>query len=111
MRTATRDYELRGTRIKAGQSMLLAYAAACRDPDIFPEPDRFIIDRKPNAHLAFGYGPHTCLGAHLARLEIELFFRALIERVASMELAGAPEFTESSFVSGLKRLPIRFVPV
>ncbi len=111
MRTASRDYEIRGTRIEAGQSMLLAYAAACRDPDIFPEPDRFIIDRKPNAHLAFGYGPHTCLGAHLARLEIELFYRALIERVESMELAGAPEFTESSFVSGLKRLPIRFVPV
>jgi cytochrome P450 len=111
MRTATRDYEIRGQKIKAGQSMLLAFSAACRDPDIFPEPDRFIIDRKPNAHLAFGYGPHTCLGAHLARLEIELFYRALIERVESMELAGAPEFAESSFVSGLKRLPIRFVPV
>jgi cytochrome P450 len=110
MRTATRDYELRGTTIKAGQSMMLAYAAACRDPDVFPEPDRFIIDRKPNAHLAFGYGPHTCLGAHLARLEIELFFRALIEKVGMMELAGPPEYTESSFVSGLKRLPIRFVP-
>jgi cytochrome P450 len=111
MRTASRDYEIRGTTVKAGESMMLAYSAACRDPDIFSEPDRFIIDRKPNAHLAFGYGPHTCLGAHLARLEIELFYRALIERVESMELAGAPEFTESSFVSGLKRLPIRFVPV
>lgn len=110
MRTATRDYEIRGKTIKAGQSMLLAYAAACRDPDVFPDPNRFVIDRKPNAHLAFGYGPHTCLGAHLARLEIELFFRALIEKVDSMELAGPPEFTESSFVSGLKRLPIRFVP-
>jgi cytochrome P450 len=110
MRTATRDYEIRGKTIKAGESMMLAYSAACRDPDIFPEPDRFIIDRKPNAHLAFGYGPHTCLGAHLARLEIELFYRALIERVESMELTAAPEFAESSFVSGLKRLPIRFVP-
>jgi cytochrome P450 len=108
MRTATRDYQLRGTTIKAGQSMMLAYAAACRDPEIFPEPGRFIIDRKPNAHLAFGYGPHTCLGAHLARLEIELFFRALIEKIESMELTGAPEYAESSFVSGLKRLPIRF---
>jgi cytochrome P450 len=109
MRTATRDYELRGTTIEAGQSVLLAYAAACRDPEIFVEPNRFIIDRSPNAHLAFGYGPHTCLGAHLARLEIELFFRALIEKIESMELAGPPEFTESSFVSGLKRLPITFV--
>jgi cytochrome P450 len=110
MRTATRDYEIRGITIKAGQSMLLAYAAACRDPDFFIEPNRFIIDRRPNAHLAFGYGPHTCLGAHLARLEIELFFRALIEKIDSMELGGTPEFSESSFVSGLKRLPITFVP-
>jgi cytochrome P450 len=109
MRTATRDYEIRGKTIKAGEAIMLAYSAACRDPDIFPEPDRFIIDRKPNAHLAFGYGPHTCLGAHLARLELELFYRTLIERVESMELAGPPEFSESSFVSGLKRLPIRFV--
>jgi cytochrome P450 len=91
--------------------MMLAYAAACRDPEIFPEPGRFIIDRKPNAHLAFGYGPHTCLGAHLARLEIELFYRALIEKIESMELTGAPEYAESSFVSGLKRLPIRFTRV
>ncbi len=108
MRTATVDYDLRGTTIKAGQDVLLSYWSANRDEEVFDDPFRFDVGRTPNKHLAFGFGVHYCLGAMLARMELKALFGALLPRLTSVELAGQPELIRSTFVSGLKRLPIRY---
>ena len=108
MRNVQADCELAGRPLRAGDSLLLSYAAACRDERAFDSPDDFRIDRAPNNHLAFGYGPHQCLGQYLARLEIASFHRAFWRRIARVELDGTPEYVASVFVSGLKHLPIRF---
>jgi cytochrome P450 len=108
MRTATEDYEIRGTTIRAGQDVLLSYWSANRDEDVFADPFRFDAGRTPNKHLAFGFGIHYCLGAMLARMELKSLFGALLPRLRRIELAGEPALTRSSFVSGLKRLPIRY---
>ena len=107
-RTATRDYELRGKQIRQGDTLGLFYASANHDEAIFEHPEQFIIDRQPNRHLAFGTGPHICLGIILARLEMRIFFRKFIPRITSMEITQAPEHLRASFVHGLKHLPIRF---
>jgi cytochrome P450 len=109
-RTATQDYELRGRRISAGQSLMMCYPSANRDADAFEDPFRFDVTRKAGRHLAFGYGPHVCLGQHLAKLELRIFFEELLSRVEGFELAGEPAWVRSNFVGGLKRLPIRFRP-
>lgn len=106
-RTATQDYELRGRRISEGDSVALFYASANRDEEVYEEPFRFDIRRDPNPHLGFGVGEHFCLGAHLARLDLKVFFRVLAERVEHMELAGPVENLYASFVPGPKRLPVR----
>ncbi|MDG5493290.1 cytochrome P450 [Niveispirillum sp. BGYR6] len=109
MRTTTEDVEIRGHKITAGENIFLSYDAACRDAEVFEDPHAFVIDRpNSNRHLAFGYGPHICLGQFLARMEIELFFRELVRRVDHVELAGPVRHMESSFVSGVKHLPIRY---
>ncbi len=108
MRTATRDTEVRGVPIKEGESVLLSYVSANRDEDIFENADKFDVGRDPNKHLSFGYGVHFCLGAALARMEINSFFTELIPRLESIELAGDPEFMATTFVGGLKHLPIRY---
>ena len=108
MRTATVDYDLRGTTIKAGQDVLLSYWSANRDEDVFTDPFTFDVGRTPNKHLAFGFGVHYCLGAMLARMELKALYSALLPRLKSVELAGKPELIRSTFVSGLKRLPIRY---
>jgi len=108
MRTATADTEVRGVPIKKGESVLLSYVSANRDEDIFDEPARFDVGRDPNKHLSFGYGVHFCLGAALARMEINSFFTELLPRLDSIELAGDPEFIATIFVGGLKHLPIRY---
>lgn len=108
MRTAQRDYDLRGTRIKAGESVLLSYVSGNRDEDVFVDPFSFDVGRDPNKHIAFGYGVHFCLGAALARLEINSFFSALLPRLKSAELAGEPAHMATTFVGGLKHLPIRY---
>jgi cholest-4-en-3-one 26-monooxygenase len=107
-RTATQDVELRGRQIKAGQNLTLFYPSANRDEDVFPEPNRFIADRNPNPHVAFGIGEHFCLGANLARLELRVLFRQLAERLEHVELAAAPSRLRSSFVGGIKAMPIRY---
>jgi cytochrome P450 len=107
-RTATQDYELRGKKIRAGESVCLFYPSANRDEDVFDEPARFRIDRRPNEHIGFGRGEHVCLGAHLARLELRCAFALLRERLEHVELAGAPDRVRSSFVGGIKRVPIRW---
>ena len=107
-RTATRDYELRGKTIRAGQSVCLFYASGNRDEEVFDEPFRFRIDREPNPHIGFGMGEHVCLGAHLARLELHHAFAQLRERLEHCEPAGVVERVRSSFVGGIKRAPMRW---
>jgi len=107
-RTATVDYVLRGKQIKAGDSVALFYASANRDEEIFDAPFEFRIDRTPNPHLGFGVGEHFCLGAHLARLDLKVFFSQFAERLESVELAAPIERLHASFVGGPKHLPIRY---
>ena len=107
MRTAQADTEVRGVPIAKGEAVLLSYVSANRDEDIFTDPMRFDVGRDPNKHLSFGYGVHFCLGAALARMEMNSFFSELIPRIKSIELAGEPEHMATTFVGGLKHLPIR----
>jgi len=106
-RTATVDYELRGKQIKAGDSLALFYASANRDEEIYSDPFTFRIDRDPNPHLGFGVGEHFCLGAHLARLDLKVFWRQFAERVEAFELTGPIDLLHASFVGGPKRIPLR----
>ena len=108
MRTAQQDTTVRGVPIAAGESVLLSYASANRDEDIFEDPFRFDVGRDPNKHNAFGYGVHFCLGAALARMEVNSFFSELVPRLESIELAGDPQHIATIFVGGLKHLPIRY---
>jgi cytochrome P450 len=107
-RTSTEDFELRGQKIRAGESMCLFYPSANRDEEVFDEPFSFRIDRHPNRHLAFGIGEHFCLGANLARLELRTIFRLLADRLEHVELAGPVERLRSSFLGGVKHMPIRY---
>lgn len=110
-RTATRDVALHGQTIKAGDKVVLWYVAANRDRSRFPDPDRLDIHRDNAAHVGFGGGgPHFCLGAVLARKEIEIFFRELFDLLPDIDVAGEPEHLHSNFVNGLVRLPVRFTP-
>lgn len=108
MRTATADTVVRGTPIAKGESVYLAYVSGNRDEDVFEDPHRFDVGRDPNKHLAFGYGVHFCLGAALARMEMNSLFTELLSRLDSIELAGTPELSATTFVGGLKHLPIRY---
>jgi cytochrome P450 len=108
MRTAAADTEVGGVPVKEGQALLLSYPSANRDEAVFDEPFRFDVGRDPNRHLAFGFGVHFCLGAALARMETRAFFAELLPRLESIELAGRPEWTATTFVGGLKHLPIRY---
>lgn len=92
----------------AGEWLMLPYHSANRDEDVFDDPFEFRIDRQPNRHVAFGYGPHVCLGQHLARLEMRLFWEELFPRMKRVELTAPPQRTLSSFVCGPKHVPIRF---
>ncbi|MGB8387028.1 cytochrome P450 [Mycobacterium sp.] len=108
MRTAQADTEVRGVPIAKGESVLLSYVSANRDEEVFEDPFRFDAARDPNKHLSFGYGVHFCLGAALARMEMNSFFSELVPRIKSIELAGEPELMATTFVGGLKHLPIRY---
>lgn len=109
MRTPREDVELHGQRIAAGEALMLCYASACRDERVFPDGDVLRVDRPPNPpHLAFGYGPHFCLGRPLALMEIRAFFSELLPRLRHVGAAGDPAYIESVFVSGLKKLPLEF---
>jgi len=108
MRTAQADTEVRGVPIAKGEAVLLSYVSANRDEDVFDDPMRFDVGRDPNKHLSFGYGVHFCLGAALARMEMNSFFTELVPRIKSIELAGAPELMATTFVGGVKHLPIRY---
>jgi cytochrome P450 len=108
MRSASADTELRGRALKQNDWLMLCYASGNRDEEIFLNPDAFDIDRKPNRQLAFGNGAHLCLGQHLARLEMRIFYEELLPKLKSVRLAGEPRLSESFFVNGLKALPIQF---
>jgi cytochrome P450 len=107
-RTAAADYEIRGKTIKAGDSLFISYPSGNRDEDAFDRPFEFIPDRSPNRHLGFSFGIHACIGRHLAKAEIVAFFREFLKRVDRVELAGRPAWTETSFLGGVKRLPVRY---
>jgi cytochrome P450 len=107
-RTATEDYELRGETIRAGQQLALYYASANRDEEVFGDPFAFRVERRPNPHLAFGFGEHFCMGAHMARAELETIFRHLLARLDEFALSGAVERLSSIVNGSVKHLPVRY---
>ena len=107
-RTATEDCEVGGVKISAGDQVALYFASANRDEAVFEDPFEFRIDRRPNPHLAFGFGEHVCMGGHLARVELETIFRHLLERMEWFELSGPVERLESAVNGSIKHLPIRY---
>jgi cholest-4-en-3-one 26-monooxygenase len=112
-RTATRDVELGGATIRAGQELLLLYPSANRDKSVFDEPDTFDITRSPNPHVAFGFGAHFCLGNQLARLELKVMFERLLARMPDIRLAverAALPRRPANFISGFEAMPIEFTP-
>lgn len=106
-RTATEDIEMHGKTIKSGDKVVTWFAAGNRDPQKFDDPYRLDLSRFPNDHMTFGKGPHTCLGANLARLEIRILFEELLPRLASIEQTGEIDRVRSNFVNGVKRFPVR----
>ena len=106
-RTATRDFEMHGKQVQAGDKVLYWFASGNRDDAAFADPSRVDLARTPNRHLAFGQGgPHLCLGMWLARLEVRVLFQELARRVRRIELAGEPKFLRSNFIGGIKALPV-----
>ncbi|MGH8872017.1 MAG: cytochrome P450 [Acidimicrobiia bacterium] len=110
-RTATEEVEMRGRRIRPGDRVVMWYPSANHDEEVFDDPFRFDIRRRPNDHLTFGTGRHVCLGASLARLEVRVFFEELLGRVASIELTGPPDRLRSNFINGIKHLPVRITTI
>src|SRR3954447_213371 len=107
-RTATKDADVGGHQFKAGDKLIMFYNSANRDERVFANADSFDIARDPNPHYGFGApGPHFCLGAHLARREITVAFRKMFEQMPDLEVAGAPDRLRSSFINGIKRMPVR----
>ncbi len=109
-RTATRDVQLCGNTVRAGDKVVFWEASANRDETVFAEPFRFDLRRDPNPHLGFGHGVHHCLGANLARLEIRVVFDELFDRVRAVQLTGAVEWARSNKHTGIRRLPVRLTP-
>lgn len=110
-RTATRDYTLGGTPIAEGDKVVMWHISANRDERAFVDPFAFDIERTPNDHVAFGGGgPHFCLGANLARMEMRLMFREMAGRLGDMRLVGEPQYLRSNFIGGIKHMPVAFTP-
>jgi len=110
-RQSTAATELSGQAIKADEKVVFFHVSANRDETVFEDPQRFDITRKPNPHIAFGAGgPHFCLGANLARMEIRVMFEHLLDRVPDIHLDGKVERLQSSFINGVKHIPVAFAP-
>ena len=107
-RTATCTTEITGTEIQKGDKLLLWYPSANRDPEVFDNPDEFDLTRSPNTHLAFGVGPHFCLGARLGRLQIEIMLRELLTRLPDIEVTAPGVRAHSNFLNSAKTLPVAF---
>jgi cytochrome P450 family 142 subfamily A polypeptide 1 len=112
-RTVTVDHELHGKQLKEGDKVLILYQSANRDETVFEDPDEFIIDRSPNPHLGFGIGPHFCLGANLAKLEVQLVFEELFRRLADIRVPDGtlPQRADNALVLAIEHLPAVFTPV
>jgi cytochrome P450 len=108
MRTATADVDLGGRRIAHGDWLMLCFLSANRDEEVFDQPNRFRLDRNTSGKVLFGQGVHVCLGQHLARLEMRIFFEELLSRLASVEMAGRPQRSASIFIGGPKTLPLNY---
>ncbi len=110
-RQTNEAFELRGQRIEEDQKVVFFHASANRDEDVFDDPDRFDIARDPNPHIAFGGGgPHFCLGANLARMEIRVMYEHLLDRMPDIHLEGEAQRLQSAFINGVKHLPVAFAP-
>jgi cholest-4-en-3-one 26-monooxygenase len=110
-RQSTAATELSGQPIKADEKVVFFHISANRDETMFEDPQRFDISRKPNPHIAFGGGgPHFCLGANLARMEIRVMFEHLLDRMPDIHLDGTVERLQSSFINGVKHIPVAFTP-
>jgi cytochrome P450 family 142 subfamily A polypeptide 1 len=110
-RTVAREVELHGQTLHEGDQVVLMYPAANRDPAVFADPDRVDVRRDPNPHLAFGFGPHFCMGASLARVELRVMFSELLRRLPDLHLAGDPSPRRASnFISGPEAMPVAFTP-
>jgi cytochrome P450 len=107
-RVVGRDLDFRGQALRKGDNLVLFYTSANRDEEVFADPFAFRVDRRPNPHLAFGIGEHFCLGAHLARRSQRALLAELVRRFDAIELAAEPERIHSSFVVGMKTLPLRY---
>lgn len=107
-RTAKHDAELAGQQIRKGDKVVMYFGAANRDPDVFDRPDQLDLTRGENPHIAFGTGPHGCLGQHIARIEIDAMLREVLTRMQDFELAAPVEWLPSNFISGPKAMPLRF---
>lgn len=108
-RQAVTSYTLRGQQIEPGDRFMLLYQSGNRDAEVFESPNEFSIDRRPNKHIAFGYGPHMCIGQHLAKMELRIMLEELLPRVESLELTGVRKVVQTNFVGGLKNRPMRIV--
>ncbi|MDQ0078572.1 cytochrome P450 [Arthrobacter oryzae] len=109
-RIVAEDTEFAGRKLSAGDGVMLMYPSANRDEEVFERPNEFDITRKPNKHLAFGFGPHQCVGQHVAKLEMRVLLEELLPRLAKVELLGEPQFVAANFLSGPKSLPVRITP-
>jgi cytochrome P450 len=108
MRSAAQDTELRGRQIKAGDRLMLHYPSANRDEEVFTNPDAFDVERTGGKSIAFGIGPHICVGMHVAKLEMKILFEELLPLVDSFEVTGTPTWLQTNFVGGMKTLPVQF---
>lgn len=109
MRNATEDTTVRGVSIKAMDRLMMCYPSGNRDEEVFADADAFDVRRSPNPHIAFGFGPHMCLGQHLAKLEMRILFEELLPHLKSVELTAEPRMVQTNFVGGYKSMPIRFM--
>jgi cytochrome P450 len=107
-RNTVAEVEFRGVTFAPMDRIMTLTVSANRDEDVFPDPERFDITRRPNKQIAFGFGPHVCLGQHIAKNEIRMFFEELLPRIKTIELAGEPQYKIGNFVTGAKTMPIRF---
>lgn len=109
MRQATRDYTVAGQQIQAGDRFMLLFQSGNRDEDVFDAPDTFDLTRRPNRQISFGYGPHMCLGQHLAKQELRIMLEELLPRIESIEPIGQRRVVQTNFVGGLRSRPVRLV--